>query len=188
MLEQIISKDMTIGDIVRKYPQTMEVLNKYGIQCVGCHVNMEETLEQGILAHGMGEGALITMLEDMNLAVKANGFQMAQTDQKPVMVSEKAARKLIEIGEKSGLAGQAVRVEVTPGGCAGFTYGMNFTQEKRAEDLVMDMHGVKVFVDPRSAETLSGTVIDYVESLQGSGFKFVNPKEKHSCGCGKSFS
>jgi iron-sulfur cluster assembly accessory protein len=83
-------------------------------------------------------------------------------------------------------AGKTLRIYVEDGGCSGMQYGMVF-DEMRADDVVMDYFGVKVLVDPFSADYLRGAVIDYVDSLNSGGFKISNPKAKHSCGCGKSF-
>jgi len=82
--------------------------------------------------------------------------------------------------------GKILRVYVEDGGCSGMQYGMVF-DEKRADDLVSDFHGVSVLVDPFSANYLRGTVIDYSDALTGGGFKISNPNARQSCGCGKSF-
>ena len=74
------------------------------------------------------------------------------------------------------------KMAVVPGCSTGMVF-----DEMRADDLVMDYFGVKVLVDPFSADYLRGAVVDYVDSLNSGGFKISNPKAKHSCGCGKSF-
>jgi iron-sulfur cluster assembly accessory protein len=82
--------------------------------------------------------------------------------------------------------GKGLRVYVEAGGCSGMQYGMVF-DEKRQDDLAVELHGVSVVVDPFSANYLRGSVIDYVDSLTGGGFKISNPNAHQSCGCGKSF-
>jgi len=84
-------------------------------------------------------------------------------------------------------AGKLLRVYVEGGGCSGMQYGMVF-DEKKADDQVLSQHGVDVIIDPQSVEFLKGSTIDYVESIQGSGFRINNPNAKTACGCGKSFS
>lgn len=87
-------------------------------------------------------------------------------------------------------AGQQVaglRVMVQDGGCAGLKYGMALELDKQSDDAVIESDGVSVLVDPASQEHLMGTTIDYVTSLEGSGFVFNNPNASQSCGCGKSF-
>jgi iron-sulfur cluster assembly accessory protein len=84
--------------------------------------------------------------------------------------------------------GRALRVSVVGGGCSGFSYQLNFDEQAQAGDVTIEYEGVRVVVDPTSAQYLAGTEIDFVTSLHGGGFKFSNPKAGHTCGCGSSFS
>ena len=81
-----------------------------------------------------------------------------------------------------------LRVSVQPGGCSGFKYGLLIEDAPAEDDLVLDQGEFRVFVDPFSAQYISGVVIDYVSSMQGSGFTFKNPNATGGCGCGSSFS
>jgi iron-sulfur cluster assembly protein len=81
-----------------------------------------------------------------------------------------------------------LRVSVQPGGCSGFKYGLLIEDAAAEDDLVLQQEGFKVFIDPFSAQYISGVVIDYVTSMQGSGFTFKNPNATGGCGCGSSFS
>lgn len=93
------------------------------------------------------------------------------------------------LDETNGEDGDYLRVGVKGGGCSGFQYSLNFTDEVDDEDqLVMGPNGVKIVTDAFSASYLKGTELDYVETLQGAGFKFNNPNAKRTCGCGSSFS
>jgi len=83
-------------------------------------------------------------------------------------------------------AGKHMRYYVEQGGCSGMQYGMVF-DEQRDGDLISEHDGVRVLVDPVSADYLRGTVVDFSEDLVGGGFKITNPNAKQSCGCGKSF-
>jgi iron-sulfur cluster assembly accessory protein len=85
--------------------------------------------------------------------------------------------------EKGGL-----RVSVQPGGCSGFKYSLVIEDRAAEDDIVIPREGFNVFVDPFSAQYLSGVTIDYVTSMQGSGFTFKNPNSTGGCGCGSSFS
>lgn len=80
-----------------------------------------------------------------------------------------------------------LRVMVQDGGCAGFKYGMALELDQQDDDAVIDAEGVIVLIDPASQQHLAGTTIDYVSSLEGSGFVFNNPNATRNCGCGKSF-
>ena len=86
------------------------------------------------------------------------------------------------------LAKAGLRVSVQPGGCSGFKYGLLIEDESADDDLIVEQGGVRIFVDPFSAQYLSGVTIDYVSSMQGSGFTFKNPNSTGGCGCGSSFS
>ena len=81
-----------------------------------------------------------------------------------------------------------LRVSVVGGGCSGFSYQMNFENQTNGIDKTFEFEGLKVFVDQASLMYLKGTKIDYIETLEGSGFKFDNPNVKTTCGCGSSFS
>ena len=81
-----------------------------------------------------------------------------------------------------------LRVSVQPGGCSGFKYGLLIEDEHAEDDLVLPSDGFNVFVDPFSAQYLNGVTIDYVSSMQGSGFTFKNPNATGGCGCGSSFT
>ena len=81
-----------------------------------------------------------------------------------------------------------LRVSVQPGGCSGFKYGLLIEDQAADDDFVVDSNGFRMFVDPFSAQYLSGVTIDYVSSMQGSGFTFKNPNATGGCGCGSSFT
>lgn len=81
-----------------------------------------------------------------------------------------------------------LRVSVQPGGCSGFKYGLLIEDQAADDDFVVDNGNFRVFVDPFSAQYLSGVTIDYVSSMQGSGFTFKNPNATGGCGCGSSFN
>jgi iron-sulfur cluster insertion protein len=104
-----------------------------------------------------------------------------------IQLTEKAAVKIKEIAEAEGLTNM-VRLKVLGGGCAGFTQDMHFEDRISDMDEVIEFDGVKLIVDPLSFQYLDGTTIDFLETLSGAGFKFLNPNTKGSCGCGSSVS
>ena len=105
-----------------------------------------------------------------------------------IHITDVAASKVLEIRDAEQIEGDmALRVRVVGGGCAGFSYDLYF--DTRTElDRDFNINGVNVIVDEMSLMYLMGTEIDYIESLQGAGFKFNNPNVKSTCGCGSSFS
>ena len=99
-----------------------------------------------------------------------------------------AASKVKEIMNMQSPVPTALRVAVVGGGCSGFQYHMAFENQTNESDEVMDFDGLKVAVDQMSSMYLDGVEIDYIETLEGAGFKFNNPNVKSTCGCGSSFS
>ncbi|MBM4120702.1 MAG: iron-sulfur cluster insertion protein ErpA [Nitrospira sp.] len=104
-----------------------------------------------------------------------------------VTISEGAEKKIKElIVEEKDAVG--LRIYVKGGGCHGYQYGMAFESKVADDDTVIEKGGVQVIMDSQSAPLLQGAEVDYVDSLQGSGFAIKNPQAKTTCGCGSSFS
>jgi iron-sulfur cluster assembly accessory protein len=105
----------------------------------------------------------------------------------PLMtVTESAAEKIKQLmAEETDVS--VLRVAIQGGGCSGFQYGLGFDRGAVEGDLEFEMHGVQVVVDPFSAPYLQGAEVDYVDSIQSSGFAINNPNAVSSCGCGHSF-
>ena len=99
------------------------------------------------------------------------------------MAEEKIRELMLEEKDTIGL-----RVFVKGGGCHGYQYGMSFESNMSEDDMVIEKGDVKVIMDSQSAPLLSGAEVDYLDSLQGSGFAIKNPQAKTTCGCGSSFS
>ena len=125
--------------------------------------------------------------------VAASSFTSPELDAAPgpeslLQITPVAALKVNEIRDAEGIeANMALRVRVVGGGCAGFSYDLYF-DEPAEVDRQFEVAGVRCIVDEMSLMYLVGTEIDYVEGLQGAGFKFQNPNVKSTCGCGSSFS
>src|SRR6476646_8874045 len=110
------------------------------------------------------------------------------TKKTPLTLTPKAVAKVKEIMGQQTPVPAGLRVGVVGGGCSGFSYSMSFENNAGLMDKTFDFEGVKVFVDATSAMYLNGCQVDYVETLEGAGFKFENPNVKSTCGCGSSFS
>ena len=105
-----------------------------------------------------------------------------------LVLTKTAAEKVAEIREAEDIEpGYSLRVKVIGGGCSGFQYDLYFDEAEEG-DLAFDSHEVQLLADQMSFMYLMGTEVDYVEGLQGAGFKFNNPNTTGSCGCGSSFS
>lgn len=105
-----------------------------------------------------------------------------------IQMSERAVSKVKELLVSENKTEHGLRVAVQGGGCSGFQYGLTFESELRPNDQVLEMNGLKIYVDAMSGMYLEGVKIDYIDSLEGSGFKIENPSSTGSCGCGHSFS
>lgn len=106
-----------------------------------------------------------------------------------ITLTEQAAAKVREIATGDNMTSFVVRLRVLGGGCAGFQYDMYLDDKEPGElDEVSDSQGLRVVVDPMSFQYLDGTEVAYVETEFQTGFKFINPNTKGSCGCGSSFS
>src|SRR3989344_4447327 len=182
-IKQLITKDMTIGDVVAKYPACIEALQAAGVHCVGCHVSYHETLEQGFKGHGISDEEIDIIIEKMNISVEESKLEQG----KEFIITNKAATKLKEVLKENNKEGSGLRVEIIPGGCSGFQYGLELDDNTTDLDLIVEDKGVKIIVTKENMNFLKGAKLDYVDSLQGGGFKISNPNIKSGCGCGQSF-
>ena len=105
-----------------------------------------------------------------------------------LQLTDAAVKKVKQLMAAESKEGYGLRVAVQGGGCSGFQYGLSYEKDKRDNDSVLEFDGLSVYVDAMSGIYLEDVLIDYVDSLQGAGFKINNPKATGSCGCGSSFS
>ena len=105
-----------------------------------------------------------------------------------ITLTDTAAAKVKNLIEAEGEPELALRVAVRPGGCSGFSYEMFFDSDVAADDVTIEHGGVRVVVDPSSAQLLTGATLDYKDGLQQTGFSINNPNAQRTCGCGQSFS
>ena len=104
-----------------------------------------------------------------------------------ISLTDKAVEKVREILNKDNKKDHALRIGVKGGGCSGFSYTLDIDKIYAESDQVFEEKGIKIVVDAKSFIYLSGTQVDYVENLSGSGFSFSNPNATRTCGCGSSF-
>jgi iron-sulfur cluster assembly accessory protein len=105
-----------------------------------------------------------------------------------LQITESAVAKVKQLLAAEQKEGYGLRVAVQGGGCSGFQYGLTWENESKQNDQIMELGGLKVYVDAMSGMYLDEVTIDYVDGLQGSGFQIGNPKATGTCGCGSSFS
>src|ERR687887_2065985 len=109
-------------------------------------------------------------------------------DERLVRVTASAARKVGALLASQGRPNGVLRVAVVGGGCSGLQYKMDLQDGPANRDFLVETEGIKVVVDPKSALYVSGSELDYLDALQGGGFKVKNPNAASSCSCGESFS
>lgn len=188
-----VTKDMTVGEVIEKYPDTSEIMMAHGLHCFGCSVNTFESVEMGAKGHGIPDEEIDLMVQEMNdhigkkSALPEHEESHDHEEAAAISLTPLAADKIRYLAEQQGKKGYGLRIGVVRGGCSGYMYSMDFEKTKNDGDIVVEQHGVRLFIDNESSKMLSGVTVDYIESLQGAGFKISNPNEKSSCGCGKSF-
>jgi len=105
-----------------------------------------------------------------------------------VTVTESAAEQIKRLLDQEGkVESHGLRMKVVGGGCSGLQYQLAFDDNERENDNVLEINGIRLFVDEKSSLYLMGTTLDFVDSLMESGFKIQNPNAKSTCGCGQSF-
>jgi len=184
----MISKDMTIAKILEEYPERAvslsERMSQAGLHCVGCHASPFESIEEGMLSHGMDASLISPLVDDLNMIISVASDQKKK--EQNISFSNAAAAHAKQLQEKADSEGKALRLQILKGGCAGYSYKMSFDRP-RSSDALFQFGDLQVCVDSTSLEQLDGIEIDYVESLEETGFTFHNPKVHASCDCGKSF-
>ena len=190
LITKKITEDMTIGSILEGHPdkamKLSEVMADAGLHCVGCGAATFETLEQGVIGHGFEKSVLDKLLVDLNNVLEEEEITIEEGE--PLGLTTAAVEKVKELSSKEDKKGYGLRVAVLTGGCAGHSYSLNLQKSPEKSDIVFEIKGIQVFVDKESAHILQGTEVDYIDTLEESGFKFNNPNSKNNCGCGKSFS
>jgi iron-sulfur cluster assembly protein len=116
--------------------------------------------------------------------------EKTQTNPIAITLTAKATEEVLKFMEAEKVAGEVggLRVSVLPGGCSGFKYSLNIEDRPLEDDVVLETERIRVFVDGFSLPYINGVTIDYVTSMQGSGFTFDNPNATGGCGCGSSFT
>jgi len=113
---------------------------------------------------------------------------MQSSTQKIVTLSPLAIERVKEFMAKDKNEANGLRISVAPGGCSGYQYGMVLEKNAKSDDISWAEGGINVYMDSQSARLMEGAEIDFVETVQGSGFKISNPNAVSSCGCGNSFN
>ncbi|MEK6837996.1 MAG: iron-sulfur cluster assembly accessory protein, partial [Nanoarchaeota archaeon] len=162
--KQLIRNETTIGEIMLKYQQLADAMTMYGMKMTGCGTPYQENIKAAA-TNVMNEDDYGRMMEELNAT--AAKIESERPKERPATfeVTDAAVEKVKELMKKQGVSGFNLRVNVKPGGCAGYSYEFSLDDEVKTEDIAVEKNGMKVVVNATSAEALKGAVIDYVESL-----------------------
>jgi len=184
--QSLVSRQMTIEEIFSSFPgkgqRLAQEITNTGLSCVGCQAATWETLEAGMLSHGYAEEEIDALVSRLNAILEE------EMDLTTISLTKRAATKFLQILEDDGKTGWGLRFADKAAGCSGFEYVLDYSEKATSEDEIFTSHGVEVHVNKKIVSRLIGSQIDYVDGLNGSGFKISNPNAKGSCGCGKSQS
>ena len=116
----------------------------------------------------------------------ASGYRVG--DERLIKVLPGAAKRVTTLLTKQGRPNGVLRVAVMGGGCSGLQYKMDLQDAPANRDILVETSGIRVVVDPKSALYVTGSELDFIDALQGGGFKVTNPNAATTCSCGESFS
>ena len=183
-MQETITRQMTIEEVFKNFPHKSQKLaqemSNAGLHCVGCSAATWETIEGGMYGHGMKDEEIDALLGKLNQVLAEEG------DLSTITITERAAKKYLQILEEDGKAGWGLRFGEKAAGCSGFEFFLDFSEKPKVGDLLLESNGVQIHIHHKSADRLMGSVIDYVDGLNGAGFKISNPNVKSACGCGNS--
>jgi iron-sulfur cluster assembly accessory protein len=182
--QPLITPDLTINQVLQRHPNAAEIMQQFGLHCFGCSVNVFETLEEGILGHGMPKSTLTEMLKALNGSLTDYQKDLSE---KGIVLTERGALKIVEIAQMEQRKRYGIRVKMLEEGgcCSGATYSMDFEEYAQEGDKILGFHhGVTLFLDKDSFEKMKGSRIDYIETYEAAGFKIDNPNvTEGACGC-----
>lgn len=185
MSAAVISPTMTIAEILSRFPgksqKLAQTMTNAGLHCTSCSAATWETLEAGMLGHGMAETAITRLVAELNAVLQ----EPMPTD--TITFTARAADKFRAFAADSGVTEPILRFGDTAGGCGAFQYLLDFCETIDPEDdVTFESEGLQIVVSKGAVSRLIGSVIDYVDGLHGAGFKISNPNVRSSCGCGSS--
>ena len=179
-----INAQMTIENILSMFPYKAQKLSQEitnaGLHCVGCHAATWETLEAGMMSHGMNQQAIDKLVN------RLNALLAEEVDASTITLTDRAAKKYLEILAEDGKLGWGLRFAEKMAGCNGFEYALDYSEKALPDDLTFESVGIDIHVNKNMVSRLLGAEIDFLDGLQGSGFKISNPNVRSACGCGTS--
>lgn len=182
-----VHEEMTIEEILNKYPHKSQriahALTSSGLHCVGCGAAVWETLRAGMLSHGKHPDEITALVKKLNEILAEEDDFVPDS----IRITEKAAKKYLSILEEENKQGWGLRFSEKAGGCGGYEYILDYSEQPSSDDEVIATEfGLEIHVNKKQKPRLLGSTIDFIDGLQGAGFKVTNPNVRSSCGCGSS--
>ncbi len=163
-----ITPEMTIGEIFSKFPQKgqklAQAMTNAGLHCSSCSAATWETLEAGMYGHGMSDADIQKLVGQLNAILEE------EIDLETITITPRAAIKFREFAKDEGNENYALRFGDSAGGCGGFQYILDFSEQAAAEDAIFHSEGIEIHIKKGMLSRLIGSVIDYADGLQGAGF------------------
>ncbi len=176
-----IHRHMTIEDILSSFPQkaqrVAQEITAAGLHCVGCQAATWETLEAGMKGHGFTDDAIDELVRRLNKVLEE------KQDLTTITITPRAAKKYLQILEDEGKQGWGLRFAEQMAGCSGFEYALDYSEKASDDDETFESQGLEIHIEKKLVPRLIGSEIDFIDGLQGSGFKISNPNVNSSCGC-----
>ena len=184
-MEEKIHRNMTIEEVFSSFPHKSQKLaqemSNAGLNCLGCCAATYETIEAGMYSHAFEDKDIDALLK------KLNDILAEKEDLTTITLTERAANKYRELLAEEGKTGWGMRYGEKAAGCSGFESYLDYSEKATPGDVVYESQGIEIHIQQKSAPRLLGSIIDYVDGLQGAGFKISNPNVKSACGCGTSY-
>lgn len=159
-----------ISEVLDKMPEAQEIFAAHGLACAGCHINIYETVEQGVLGHGMDMGDLERLIQDLNDAAENMSLHDGKTPKNPV-ITERAKEKIIEFQKAQDSEGFGFKIQVEEE-MGELDYFLDFLEKPEKGDIIIASLGINLFLDKESLKILQNHVIDFGENENGDiGFK-----------------
>lgn len=179
-----IHREMTIESILSLFPHKAQKLSQEitnaGLHCIGCNAATWETLEAGMYGHSKTDAEIDDLIGRLNRLLDE------QADITTITITPKGAAKFLQVCEAQGKPGCGLRFDEEVAGCSGYEYALDFSEGATADDIIIVSQGIEIHVHKQTLPRVLGSEIDYVDGLQGAGFKISNPNVRSSCGCGTS--
>lgn len=170
---------MIVGDVVALFPEAADIINSYGLHCVGCHANAFETLEQGLMGHGYSPEHLHALLDELNeyweeINEGAPKQLPKEAEKMKINLTDFALKKILEIAEREEKSEIIIRIEARKFGDA-VKYSMNFIEESEIQTgekaFTFEKGKVRIVADKWDYKLIDGLKVDYVEEEDREGFK-----------------